>query len=135
MKKLLKIVVTALGISTVAYLVSREKVLLKKTAHDCDKIKLKQVNMKKFDIVVILVCALVVGGIAATKVYKQKIGSTKPYTFEVCTPTYCYDQIFYDVKKYEKMTDPMGRKFIRIHFNDGSVADFATENKAIKVKK
>ena len=41
MKKLLKIVVTALGISTVAYLVSREKVLLKKTAHDCDKIKLK----------------------------------------------------------------------------------------------
>ena len=31
--------------------------------------------MKKFDIVVILVCALVVGGIAATKVYKQKIGS------------------------------------------------------------
>lgn len=38
MKKLLKILITACGISAVTYLVAREKVLLKKTAHDCSKL-------------------------------------------------------------------------------------------------
>lgn len=37
--KLLKIVMAIFGISTVGYLIAREKVLLKKTAHDCMKIK------------------------------------------------------------------------------------------------
>lgn len=37
MKKLL----TLVGLGAIAYLVTREKVLLKKTAHDCDRIKLK----------------------------------------------------------------------------------------------
>ncbi len=41
MKRIFKILVTTVGISALAYLVAREKVLLKKTAHDCDKIKLK----------------------------------------------------------------------------------------------
>jgi len=41
MKRIFKILVTACGISAVTYLVAREKVLLRKTAHDCDKIKLK----------------------------------------------------------------------------------------------
>lgn len=91
--------------------------------------------MKKIDVIVVLVCALFVCGIAGTKVYKQKIGIEKPTVFEVCTPTYCFDQIFYNVKKYENKTDATGRKFIRIYFNDGSVSDFSTENKTVKVKK
>ena len=37
MKKILAL----LGIGAIAYVIAREKVLLKKTAHDCDKIKLK----------------------------------------------------------------------------------------------
>lgn len=41
MKKIIKIITTVFGISAICYLVAREKVLIKKTAHDCDKIKLK----------------------------------------------------------------------------------------------
>lgn len=41
MKKIIKIISTVLGISAICYLVAREKVLIKKTAHDCDKIKFK----------------------------------------------------------------------------------------------
>lgn len=92
--------------------------------------------MKKIDVIVVLVCALVVGGIAATKVYKQKIGTDKRTVFEVCTPNYCFEQVYYGVKKYENKTDAnTGKKFIRIYMNDGSVSDFATENKTVKVKK
>ena len=38
MKRIFKILVTTLGISALTYLVAREKVLLKKTAHDCSKL-------------------------------------------------------------------------------------------------
>lgn len=41
MKKIVKILLSALGVTALAYLVTREKTLLRKTAHDCDKIKLK----------------------------------------------------------------------------------------------
>ena len=41
MKKLIKMLTTIFGISAICYLVAREKVLIKKTAHDCDKIKFK----------------------------------------------------------------------------------------------
>ena len=41
MKKIIKIISIVFGISAICYLVAREKVLIKKTAHDCDKIKLK----------------------------------------------------------------------------------------------
>lgn len=41
MKKIIKIITTVFGISAICYLVAREKVLLKKTAHDCVKIKFK----------------------------------------------------------------------------------------------
>ena len=37
--KLVKLFLTIFGISAIGYLVAREKVLLKKTAHDCEKIK------------------------------------------------------------------------------------------------
>lgn len=39
--KLIKVFLTIFGISAIGYLFAREKVLLKKTAHDCDKIKFK----------------------------------------------------------------------------------------------
>ena len=41
MKKIIKIISTVFGISAICYLVAREKVLIKKIAHDCDKIKMK----------------------------------------------------------------------------------------------
>lgn len=41
MKKIIKIITTVFGISAICYLVAREKVLIKKIAHDCDKIKMK----------------------------------------------------------------------------------------------
>ena len=37
MKKILAL----LGIGAITYLIARERILLKKTAHDCDRIKLK----------------------------------------------------------------------------------------------
>lgn len=39
MKKIIKILMTLFGISAISYLIAREKVLLKKTSHDCNKIK------------------------------------------------------------------------------------------------
>lgn len=41
MKKIVKILLSVLGMTALTYLVAREKTLLRKTAHDCDKIKLK----------------------------------------------------------------------------------------------
>ena len=41
MKRIFKALIATVGISAVSYLIAREKILLKKTAHDCDKIKLK----------------------------------------------------------------------------------------------
>jgi len=38
MKRIFKILITACGISAVTYLAAREKVLLKKAAHDCSKL-------------------------------------------------------------------------------------------------
>ena len=91
--------------------------------------------MKVADSIVVVLCTLLVSGAAAAKVYKQKIGSEKPVVLEVCAPTYCYEQLFYNVKKYENKTDPHGRKFIRIYGNDGTITDVAAENKTVKVKK
>lgn len=91
--------------------------------------------MKVSDSIVVVLCALLVTGAAAAKVYKQKIGSEKPVVLEVCTPTYCFEQLFYNVKKFENKTDPQGRKFIRIYGNDGTITDVSTENKTVKVKK
>lgn len=39
MKKIIKIILTVFGISAIGYLISREKVLLKKVNHDMSKIK------------------------------------------------------------------------------------------------
>lgn len=91
--------------------------------------------MKKIDCLVIMLCTLLVVGIATAKVYKQKVGSEKPVVLEVCTPTYCFEQYFYNVKKYEHKTDAQGHKFVRVYMNDGTITDFATENKTIKAKK
>ena len=91
--------------------------------------------MKVADSIVVVLCTLLVSGAAAAKVYKQKIGSEKPVVLEVCTPTYCYEQLFYSVKKYENIIDPRGRKFIRIYGNDGTITDVASENRTVEVKK
>lgn len=40
-KSFIKILLSILGITAISYLFSREKILLKKISHDCDKIKLK----------------------------------------------------------------------------------------------
>ena len=132
---MIKFALGAIGVTALTYLVARERTLLRKTAHDCDKIKLKQVNMRVADSIVVVLCTLLVGGVATAKVYKQKICSEKPVVLEVCTPTYCYEQLFYNVKKYENKTDPQGRKFIRIYGNDGTITDVSSENKTVKVKK
>lgn len=39
MKAIVKVLLTIFGISAISYLIAREKTLLKKTAHDCQKIK------------------------------------------------------------------------------------------------
>jgi len=38
MKKIIKFALGAIGVTALTYLVAREKVLLKKTAHDCSKL-------------------------------------------------------------------------------------------------
>jgi len=52
--------------------------------------------MKKSDILVVAACVLFVTGIAGAKIYKlhSSVGSEKPYVFEICTPSFCYDQTF-----------------------------------------
>lgn len=47
MKRIFKFLITVFGIFAVTYLIAIEKVLLKKTAHDCDKIKMKDKNEEK----------------------------------------------------------------------------------------
>lgn len=91
--------------------------------------------MRVTDVIVFVFCTFLVAGVTVAKVYKQKIGSEKPVVLEVCAPTHCYEQLFYDVKKYENKTDSQGRKFIRIYGNDGTITDVALENKTVKVKK
>lgn len=39
MKKIIGIILSVLGISAISYFIAREKVLLKKVAHDCQKIQ------------------------------------------------------------------------------------------------
>lgn len=90
--------------------------------------------MRVSDSIVVVLCTLLVAGVAAAKVYKQKIGSEKPVVLEVCTPTYCFEQLFYNVKKYEIKTDPQGRKFIRIYGNDGTITDVVTETRQLMSK-
>lgn len=38
---MIKFVLGAIGVTALTYFVARERTLLRKTAHDCDKIKLK----------------------------------------------------------------------------------------------
>jgi hypothetical protein len=91
--------------------------------------------MRVADSIVVILCTLLVVGVAAAKVYKQSVGTEKPIVLEICTPTYCFEQMLYNVKKYENKTDPQGRKFIRVYGNDGTITDISTENKTVKVKK
>ena len=92
--------------------------------------------MKKSDILVVAACVLFVTGIAGAKIYKlhSSVGSEKPYVFEICTPSFCYDQTFYNVKKHQILTDSKGRKFMRIYFNDKSITDVDLAVKTVKVK-
>lgn len=92
--------------------------------------------MKKSDILVVAACILFVSGIAGAKIYKQQssIGSEKPYVLEICTPSFCYDQTFYNVKKHQILTDNKGRKFMRVYFNDKSITDVDLDGKTVKVK-
>lgn len=93
--------------------------------------------MKKSDIFVVLSCVLLVTGISGAKIYKNHstIGTEKSYVLEICTPTYCWDQTFYNVKKTENKTDASGRKFIRVYLNDNTITDVSTEGRTVKVKK
>lgn len=92
--------------------------------------------MKKSDILVVATCVLFVTGIACAKIYKQhsNVGSEKPYVLEICTPSFCYDQTFYNVKKHRILTDNKGRKFIRVYFNDKSITDVDLDGKTVKMK-
>lgn len=49
MKKILKILGTVFGISLIGYVIAREKVLLKKTSHDCNKLAAKCFNLDDND--------------------------------------------------------------------------------------
>lgn len=49
MKKILKILGTVFGISLISYIIAREKVLLKKTSHDCNKLANKCFNLDDGD--------------------------------------------------------------------------------------
>ena len=90
--------------------------------------------MKKSDILVVAACVLFVTGIAGAKIYKlhSSVGSEKPYVFEICTPSFCYDQTFYNVKKHQILTDNKGCKFMRVYFNDKSIIDVALDGKLSK---
>lgn len=60
----------------------------------------------------------------------------KPLVFEICTPTFCYEQVIPDAKKWEYKHDLNGRKFIRVYFYDKwKLLDFYVENKQVKQKK
>ena len=94
--------------------------------------------MHKIDILVVLICVLVVTSLAAVKFHNTTVkqsSSDKALVFEVCNPNFCYEQMFYDVKKWEKKTDTTGRQFIRLYFHNQTQMDFDVTNKTFKVKK
>lgn len=59
----------------------------------------------------------------------------KPLTFEICTPTFCYDQTIHDAKSWQWMADFNGRKFVRVYLYGNHILDIDGHGKTIKPKK
>ena len=58
--------------------------------------------------------------------------AAKPLILEICTPSFCYEQMYENVQKIEFLTASNGKKFVRIHYFNGKTEDI---NGDIKVKR
>ena len=59
--------------------------------------------------------------------------AAKPVVLEICRPSFCYQQMYEDVKKAEQKKDAAGNSFVRLTFFDGTVLD--VDNATVVAKK
>ena len=65
--------------------------------------------MKKLAILLLLIAATVF--------------PAKPVVLEICRSTFCYQQMYDDVRRAVQMNDRDGNRYVRLFFADGTLVD------------
>lgn len=62
--------------------------------------------------------------------------AAKPLVLEICNPSFCYELIARDAKKWEWKTDFTGKKFVRVYFYDTKkMLDIPADRLTVKARK